>query len=243
MKGWDVLRKERYQRQIASGLIDRNWNLPARPKEVPAWESLTKKQKIKYDDMMAIYAAMMEEVDKNIGKLVSALTERKLLDNTLILFFSDNGGNAEAGISGKYIGENPGDPHSNVFIGRCWAELNNTPFRKYKHYNHEGGTSTPLIAHWPQGIKKERIKSGKRHQLTLSILWPLALILVRQSIQNKETAPKFTLTLERASNHYSLEIRSKTDPSFGNTRETQRFELEMKNSFDLGVQENGNFMT
>ena len=77
-----------------------------RPKEVPAWESLTKKQKIKYDDMMAIYAAMMEEVDKNIGKLVSALTERKLLDNTLILFFSDNGGNAEAGISGKYIGEN-----------------------------------------------------------------------------------------------------------------------------------------
>ena len=156
MKGWDVLRKERYQRQISSGLIDPSWNLPARPKEVPAWESLTKKQKIKYDDMMAIYAAMMEEVDKNIGKLVSALTERKLLDNTLILFFSDNGGNAEAGISGKYIGENPGDPHSNVFIGRCWAELNNTPFRKYKHYNHEGGTSTPLIAHWPQGIKERK---------------------------------------------------------------------------------------
>ena len=93
--------------------------MPDRPKEVPAWESLTKKQKIKYDDMMAIYAAMMEEVDKNIGKLVSALTERKLLDNTLILSSQIMEEMPEAGISGKYIGENPGDPHSNVFIGRC----------------------------------------------------------------------------------------------------------------------------
>lgn len=52
-----------------------------------------------------------------------------------------------------YGGDLPGDPHSNVFIGRCWAHLNNTPFRKYKHYNHEGGTASPLIAHWPAAVK------------------------------------------------------------------------------------------
>jgi len=153
MKGWDQLREDRYARQIEMSLIDKTWQLEPRPDEVPAWDSLTTAEQKRYDDMMAIYAAMIEEVDKNIGKLVAALREREQLDNTLILFLSDNGGNAEAGVSGKYKGEQPGDPHSDVFIGRCWAHLNNTPFRKYKHYNHEGGIATPLIAHWPRSVE------------------------------------------------------------------------------------------
>ncbi len=152
MDGWDRLREARYARQIESGLIDADWKLEPRPEPIPAWDSLSPEQKRRYDDMMAIYAAMIEEVDKNMGKLVSALRERNQLDNTLILFLSDNGGNAEAGVDGRYQGDHPGDPHSNVFIGRCWAHLNNTPFRKYKHYNHEGGIATPLIAHWPVAI-------------------------------------------------------------------------------------------
>ncbi|WP_419195128.1 arylsulfatase [Novipirellula herctigrandis] len=160
MAGWDKLREERYARQIASGLIDPNWKLEARPEEVPAWDSLSPNEQSRYDDMMAIYAAMIDQVDKNIGKLVDALRERNQLDNTIILFLSDNGGNAEAGVTGKYNGANPGDPHSDVFIGRCWAHLNNTPFRKYKHYNHEGGTATPLIAHWPRRIKPLSGPSG-----------------------------------------------------------------------------------
>ena len=149
LAGWDVLREQRYARQIESGLIDPQWKLEPRPDEIPAWDSLSADEQKRYDDMMAIYAAMIEEVDKNVGKLVDALRQRNQLDNTLILFFSDNGGNAEAGIQGRYQGEHPGDPHSDVFIGRCWAHLNNTPFRKYKHYNHEGGIATPLVAHWP----------------------------------------------------------------------------------------------
>lgn len=154
MAGWDRLRQERYERQVQSGLISPQWELEPRPDAVPAWESLTDEQKRRYDDMMAIYAAMIDEVDQSVGRLVAALRKRGQLDNTLILFLSDNGGNAEAGIAGRYRGENPGDPHSNVFIGRCWAHLNNTPFRKYKHYNHEGGTASPLIAHWPAGMSQ-----------------------------------------------------------------------------------------
>ena len=160
MKGWDALRQERYARQIKSGLIDKNWKLEPRPEAIPAWDSLSVDEQKRYDDMMAIYAAMIDEIDQNIGKLVTALKEREQLNNTLILFLSDNGGNAEAGVSGRYQGDNPGDPHSDVFIGRCWAHLNNTPFRKYKHYNHEGGTATPLIAHWPAVIKPSRGVDG-----------------------------------------------------------------------------------
>ena len=156
MQGWDKMRVARYQRQIETGLIDKNWKLEPRPKEIPAWDSLSDEEQNRYDDMMAIYAAMIDEVDKNLGKLMSALRDRKQLDNTLILFLSDNGGNAETGIKGKYQGDHPGDQNSNVFIGRCWAHLNNTPFRKYKHYNHEGGIATPLIAHWPAGIKPRK---------------------------------------------------------------------------------------
>lgn len=152
LKGWDKLREERYARQIKLGLIDPKWPLTERPPDVPAWDSLTAEQKERYDHMMAIYAAMIDRVDKNAGRLVKALKTRGALDNTLILFLSDNGGNAESGPNGRFTGEPPGGPASTVFIGQCWATLNNTPFWRYKHFTHEGGISTPLIAHWPAGI-------------------------------------------------------------------------------------------
>jgi arylsulfatase A-like enzyme len=155
MKGWDALRQERYERQVSMGLIDESWDISPRPDDTPAWESLSQAEKERYDHMMAIYAAMIETMDQSIGELVEGLEQRGELDNTLILFLSDNGGNAESGVEGRYVGEDPGGPKSNVFIGQCWAMLNNTPFRKYKHYVHEGGVSTPLIAHWPKGIDKK----------------------------------------------------------------------------------------
>ncbi|TWU48676.1 Arylsulfatase [Rubripirellula tenax] len=155
MKGWDRLREERYARQVEMGLIDASWKLEPRPENIPAWDSLSADEQKRYDDMMAIYAAMIEEIDTSVGKLVAALKERQEFHNTLILFMSDNGGNAETGVAGKHEGDQPGDAHSNVFIGQCWAHLNNTPFRKYKHFNHEGGIASPLIAHWPDAINPE----------------------------------------------------------------------------------------
>ena len=104
---------------------------------------------------MATYAACVWHMDKAVGTLVAALKERGELDNTLILFMSDNGGNAEGGPNGTTKGE-PTQPDSNWFSGQSWAWLQNTPFREYKHYTHEGGISTPLIAHWPAGIPRGR---------------------------------------------------------------------------------------
>ena len=154
--GWDKLRLARYQRQIKMGLIDKKWPLSKPLDAVPTWDSLTPEKQDRYDNIMAIYAAVVEHMDKAVGDLVSGLKARGELDNTLILFMSDNGGNAESGVPGKLEGAHPGDAKSDVFVGQCWATLNNTPFVRYKHYTDEGGIATPLIAHWPQGISKAR---------------------------------------------------------------------------------------
>ena len=154
--GWDKLREARYQRQIKMGLIDPTWPMAPRPPEMPAWDSLKPADKERFDTMMAIYTAMISDVDKSVGMLVDGLKKRGEYDNTLILFMSDNGGNAESGPRGITEGEPLGGPQSKVFIGMDWATLSNTPFRRYKHFIHEGGISTPLIAHWPRGIPKAR---------------------------------------------------------------------------------------
>ncbi len=154
--GWDKLREARYARQIAAGLIDKSWPLTPRPAGIPAWSSLSATEQDRYDHMMAIFAAALAHVDTSVGRLVAGLRARGELDNTLILFLADNGGNAEAGIPGRFNGANPGDAHSTVFVGECWAFLENTPFRRYKHYTHEGGVATPLIAHWPAAMPAAR---------------------------------------------------------------------------------------
>lgn len=152
MKGWEVLRQERYARQIKMGLIDKSWKLPPSNPLIPKWDTLSMESKRKYDDMMAIYAAVISRLDKAVGDLVDGLKKRNLFDNTVIIFISDNGGNAEPGVEGAYKGEHPGGPKSAVNIGQCWAELTNTPFWLYKHHTSEGGIASPFIMSWPAGI-------------------------------------------------------------------------------------------
>jgi arylsulfatase len=151
--GWDKLRAERHARQIAMGLVDSRWPLAPRPEQSPAWDTVPADQQDRFIQIMAAYAAMIDHIDKAIGTLVAGLKQRGLYENTLILFLHDNGGNAEGGPPGITQGEGPiGGPQSRVFLGMNWATLNNTPFRRYKHFTHEGGIATPLIAHWPAGI-------------------------------------------------------------------------------------------
>jgi arylsulfatase len=150
--GWDKLRERRHFCQLSHGIVDKTWALSPRPNEVAAWDSLSEADKDRFDHIMAIYAACVAHMDTAVGRLVAALKERSVLDNTLILFLSDNGGNAESGVRGRLEGDSPGAADSTVFCGQSWATLENTPFRRYKHFNHEGGIATPLIAHWPAGI-------------------------------------------------------------------------------------------
>jgi len=156
-QGWDVLREQRHAKQIEMGLVDRQWPLAPRPSDSPAWDTKTAQEKERFDEIMAVYAAMIDRIDYSIGTLVDGLKRRGVLDNTLLLFMSDNGGNAEGGPPGVTRGDGPiGGPQSYVLLGMNWATMANTPFRRYKHFTHEGGISSPLIAHWPAGIPQAR---------------------------------------------------------------------------------------
>ena len=149
------------------GLIDPAWTMAPRPEAIKAWTSLSDAEKDRFDHLMAVYAAAVAHMDKAIGDLVAGLKERGELDNTLILFLSDNGGNAEGGPNGRSEGD-PSKPNSDWFCGESWAFLENTPFRRYKHFNHEGGIATPLIAHWPAGIKaRDELRSQPGHLIDI----------------------------------------------------------------------------
>ena len=150
--GWDKLRAERLERQVGMGLIKKEWSLTPRPGAVKAWDTLAAAEQDRFDHIMAIAAASVFAIDRSVGRLVDHLTAAGELDNTLILFMSDNGGNAESGPKGKLILPE-GQKHTVSWVGESWAVLENTPFRLFKHFEHEGGISTPLIAHWPARIK------------------------------------------------------------------------------------------
>lgn len=178
--GWDALSDARHNKQQALGIVDAAWKKTPRAAAIQAWASLTPEEQDRFDHLMAVYAAVVSRMDKSIGDLVAGLKERGVLDNTLIMFMSDNGGNAEAGPRGRDKGD-PDKPGSDWFCGESWAFLENTPFRRYKHYNHEGGISTPLIVHWPAGIPaKNELRKQPAHLIDImatcvdvsSAAWP-----------------------------------------------------------------------
>ena len=116
---------------------------------------------------MAIYAAMIDRMDQNIGRVTADLRARGELDNTLIVFLSDNGACAEWDPFGFDVRSSPnnvlhrgddlermGEPGTYHSVGSGWANASNTPWRMYKHYSHEGGISTPGIVHWPAGFRR-----------------------------------------------------------------------------------------
>ena len=111
---------------------------------------------------MAAYAGCIDSIDQNIGKLCEHLKSINQFDNTLILFLSDNGACQEGGILGQgseqMVKQPPLETVAGVRLGQAWANACNTPFRLYKHFVHEGGACTPMIASWPNGMKQ--IKRG-----------------------------------------------------------------------------------
>ena len=154
LKGWDVVRAERFARMVEKKIVDPSWTLPQRDPWATAWDEVDQVTRRQMDLKMAVYAAQTDNMDQGIGRIVAALKAARCFDNTLIFFLSDNGASEEGGPWGfdRTTGGRVGEASSFASYGLSWAQVSDTPFRRYKHWVHEGGIATPLIAHWPGGI-------------------------------------------------------------------------------------------
>ncbi|HEX3868957.1 MAG TPA: sulfatase-like hydrolase/transferase, partial [Pirellulales bacterium] len=147
--GWDSLRRQRHARQIQMGLLDSRWELS--PTDVKTYDWDTANQD--WEDLrMATYAAMVDRMDQNIGKVLATLKELKIEENTVVMFLSDNGGCTEEP-GGRDDTQQPGIVTTYTAVGPSWGSAQCTPFRRYKSFVNEGGVSTPLIVRWPGHVK------------------------------------------------------------------------------------------
>ena len=183
--GYKPTREARVKKLKKLGLLPDHWNVTP---QVGNWENV--KHREWEARCMEVYAAMIDNMDQGIGRVIDSLKSTGQYDNTLVMYFQDNGGCAEglgrreimtrpdkptlppiakdafrqdvvpkqnrAGVPTlKGVNIMPGPEDTYIAYGQSWANVSNTPFREYKHWVHEGGISTPLIAHWPKGIDKK----------------------------------------------------------------------------------------
>jgi arylsulfatase A-like enzyme len=189
--GWDVIREERYARMKQMGLV--NCALSARdpitisrrsqseaellkligPAEVThavAWKALNEDQQKLQATKMSLHAAMVHRMDIEIGRVLEQLKAMGAIENTVIFFLSDNGATAEQIVRGDGHDRNApaGSAASYFCMGPGWSTAANTPFRLHKAWVHEGGISTPLIVHWPAGLKtRGELRANPGHLIDL----------------------------------------------------------------------------
>lgn len=157
--GYDILREQRFESLKNAKIIPPDSQIPPRSEAVTPWTDLTPEQQRRESRKMEIYAAMVENLDTHVGRLIAYLHENKLFENTLIMFMSDNGPAAEnfyemSGfdyIRSNYdtVYENMGKPSSWVAYGRPWAEAGSAPFNLFKGFTTEGGIVAPMIVSGP----------------------------------------------------------------------------------------------
>lgn len=187
--GWDRLREQRLDRLVKEGILDPDTELAARDPRVPEWDGSTPEAEWE-TRRMEVYAAQIDRMDQGIGQVLDTLERLGRLDNTLVVFLSDNGGCAEemppesveqfvtafvplktttqsgeTVVPGNVPGLMPGPETTYQSYGRSWAHLSNTPFREYKHWVHEGGIATPLVLRWPAGLAQNAGVHRAPHQL------------------------------------------------------------------------------
>jgi arylsulfatase len=189
--GWDALRQARLAKMKRLGMVPGRTRLSPRSKftnfgetqtaDNPPWDSLPEDRRADLAMRMAIYAAMVDRMDQNIGRITADLRARGEFEDTLIMFMSDNGACAEWDPFGFDVRssannvlhrgeelERMGSPGTYHSFGSGWANASNTPWRMYKHYSHEGGISTPCIMHWPRGIRRTNaIENTPAHLIDL----------------------------------------------------------------------------
>ncbi len=173
-EGWAEFRRRRHRRLLDLGVLKEGTKLS--PLDVPEWESLTDAQRDDLDFKMSLFAAIVDRLDQNVGRVIDHLETTGELENTLIVFVSDNGGTKETGLFGIKGDQNTVDNYDQwarvggwtSSYGQGWANLSNSPFRRYKRENHEGGIRAPCVLHWPAKITaKGQIRHQPSHLIDL----------------------------------------------------------------------------
>lgn len=179
-RGWDHLRTSRHEEMLSRGMLEGRWEISPRDPDVHAWED---ERHIDWEDArMATYAAMVDRMDQGIGRVMARLRRLGIDRNTLVLFLSDNGGCSEFLAEEGWVNSYPSlSPRGEqIVMGNipdlmpgagttfqsyetAWSNVSNVPFRLHKTWVHEGGISTPLVAHWPDGITRPGIVHGAWH--------------------------------------------------------------------------------
>jgi arylsulfatase A-like enzyme len=189
LDGWEVMRNNRYRRMKEQGIVTTTLS-PLEPDIGPPyaspealkklgpgevnrpipWAELTEDQRRFQSAKMAIHAAMVDRMDREIGRIIAQLKAMKAFDNTLVLFVSDNGASAEIMVrdGGHDPSASPGSAATYLCLGPGFSSASNTPFRRHKTWVHEGGISTPFIAHWPKGIStKNELRHTPAHVIDI----------------------------------------------------------------------------
>lgn len=178
--GWDSVRGARYEGMLSRGIIQQQWSLSPRDQGAPPWTDV--RHQHWEAQRMQVYAAQIDRMDQQVGRVLDTLRRLGQFDNTMVLFFSDNGGCAEfmredgwaqfypdVTNAGQKIALGnrpdlaPGGPQTFMSYELPWANVSNTPFRLFKHYVHEGGISTPLLVQWPARIPHGGVSHSPCH--------------------------------------------------------------------------------
>ncbi|TWT75339.1 sulfatase-like hydrolase/transferase [Allorhodopirellula solitaria] len=149
--GWSKLRQQRFQRMQEMGLIDQRYRLSEPHAEVRRWDEIRDEDRQIEANRMAAYAGMVDRLDQNIGRLIAHLRQKTALENTLVVFLSDNGGDYGNGAPATYASELAWKPGSHPMVSNGWGMLKNTPWNWYKH-SMAGGVRVPMIVHYPVGV-------------------------------------------------------------------------------------------
>ena len=183
--GWDEIRKQRFKRMNKMGIIGPDHKLT--PRASKAWDDLSDEQQDAEDLKMAVYAAMIDRVDQNLGRLFAKVKELGEWDNTLIMFLTDNGACSEQPNTTPDIPPGPVESYRTVSVG--WANASNTPYRKFKSTDYEGGIRTPFIAHWP-GVIKPGMTNQVGHIIDISATFrDITGAKYPKQIEGKKTKP------------------------------------------------------
>lgn len=161
--GWDRLREQRFGRQLNLGVLPEHAELSPRGPSVVAWDQIAAEERDHWAMRMAAYAAMVDRMDRNIGRLIETLDQTGKSENTLILFLSDNGACADSKDRSTVKDAKPWEVTSYLTQGKPWANASNTPYRQYKTTDFEGGVRTPMIAYWPKVTRANSVTDHVGH--------------------------------------------------------------------------------